>query len=215
MATPLFRGVLCISLALAASALSTHGRVPNWACPMQAPQLASSGAVKSAVRLHSHEEVTGSAQSNVTAVDSQALEALCSEDKEFLVVFFDPHCPHCRQFVLSGDPEPPIEMLADFLKAEEGPAVVKYDTQQGMPPAEFVVQYVPTIFHSKGSSSGCSLTQFTGDQNNLDLVKQFAMDGRMPATPGTTAAPMGPTVLVMANTGTSRSLRSKQEAMKL
>mmetsp|Transcript_63585 Transcript_63585/g.118203 ORF Transcript_63585/g.118203 Transcript_63585/m.118203 type:complete len:211 (+) Transcript_63585:62-694(+) len=205
--------LLPLLLAMATLAVG-QGSVPQWACPLEEPRL-TGGASSAAVKLHVQESASKSESGEVADVDTSALETLCTDNTEFLVVFFDPNCPHCREFVLNGEPKPPIETLADELAAHDGPRVVKFNTQDSRPPADFQVQYVPTIYHSKPSTQGCQLTMFTGDQTNLELVKQFAMDGRMPATPATTAAPAGPTVIVLPSVDSRRALRAAQQGSPL
>merc|ERR1719321_1817227 len=91
----------------------------------------------------------------VPVVDTKGLNAMVEKkEKDLLVVFYAPWCPHCQSFVLhdgKGSPEDaPLEVFNRDMKARGANAtleVLRFDTQADQNvPEGFDVKYIPTIY---------------------------------------------------------------------
>lgn len=156
--------------------------IPSWACPVSGTTREVPANVASAdagpaqfnlARLHSGdatraEDAEKPKDGGVAGVDATSLNAAV-KDGPVLVVFYDPACPHCRNFVTEGGNEAPIEKLSDELEAESGPTVVKYNVAVNAPPKGYTINYVPMVFLIK---HGESIPYEGGDLSGL---KEFAL----------------------------------------
>lgn len=98
-----------------------------------------------------------SAMLEVEAVDTPKLNALVEKkEKDLLVVFYAPWCPHCQSFVLhdgKGNPEEaPLEIFNRNVHASGANktlSVLRFDVdanREGGMPAGFEAKYIPTIY---------------------------------------------------------------------
>merc|ERR1719379_832570 len=93
----------------------------------------------------------------VPAADTAKVNSMVdSKEKDMLVVFYAPWCPHCQTFVLhngKGNPEEaPLEVFYKNIKgakADKTLDVVRFDVsanrEAGLPKG-FQVQHIPTIY---------------------------------------------------------------------
>jgi thiol-disulfide isomerase/thioredoxin len=118
-------------------------------------------------------------QQKVVAGTSATLaEMVAKKDKDTLVVFYAPWCPHCQTFVMhdeSGNAEKaPLELFNQELKkagALETLNLVKYDTQSaGTIPAGFDVQYLPTVYMATHDGK---YVAFEGNPHSIPDLKSF------------------------------------------
>merc|ERR1719428_2563684 len=96
-----------------------------------------------------------SAMLQVPNVNGAALTSMVEKkEKDLLVVFYAPWCPHCQSYVLhdgKGSPEDaPLEVFNREMQASGANATLKilrYDTaaDQNLPNG-FDVKYIPTIY---------------------------------------------------------------------
>lgn len=91
----------------------------------------------------------------VPVVNKAELTAMIDKgDKDTLVVFYAPWCPHCQRYVLhdgKGNPEKaPLEVFNLEMKARGASKtlnVVRWDIDKDRDlPSDFKVQYIPTIY---------------------------------------------------------------------
>mmetsp|Transcript_55594 Transcript_55594/g.120017 ORF Transcript_55594/g.120017 Transcript_55594/m.120017 type:complete len:212 (-) Transcript_55594:28-663(-) len=156
--------------------------VPSWACAFH--EQANPGEVtkpKAAHRIRGHELLRSSATLQKTlaadgelvqAVDGDSLTQLLeTRERNILIAFYAPWCPHCKEFVLEGA-RPPIEILNEELQKLGGPQVVKFDVTAGKIPSGFKMEFVPTVFLQR--TDGVRLV-YTGQPKELDHLVEFAM----------------------------------------
>merc|ERR1719281_1189462 len=115
----------------------------------------------------------------VPVVNKAALTAMVEKgDKDTLVVFYAPWCPHCQRYVLhdgKGNPEKaPLEVFNQEMKARgasETLNVVRWniDADRDLP-SQFKVQYIPTIYLA--AADGTS-TQYKGNPANSAEMVEF------------------------------------------
>jgi len=118
-----------------------------------------------------------SAMLEVPNVDGAALASKVEKkEKDLLVVFYAPWCPHCQSFVLhdqKGSPEnAPLEVFNRDMKArgaDKTLSVLRFDTQESQDvPEGFEVKYIPTIYMAAADEKK---TKFEGDaRKGEDLV---------------------------------------------
>jgi len=102
-------------------------------------------------------------------------------DKDTLVVFYAPWCPHCQRYVLhdgKGNPEKaPLEMFNKEMKsrgASDTLSIVRWDIDKDKDlPSQFKVQYIPTIYLAAADGTA---TQFKGNPTNFADMVDFIKD---------------------------------------
>jgi thiol-disulfide isomerase/thioredoxin len=115
----------------------------------------------------------------VPAVDSKALTSLMDKkEKDLLVVFYAPWCPHCQTFVLhdgKGSPEDaPLEVFNRNVMASTANttlSVVRYDVSADRNlPAGFDVKGIPAIYMAAADGKK---TPFTGNRVDSATLVAF------------------------------------------
>merc|ERR1719359_2752213 len=104
---------------------------------------------------------------------TQLTQMVESGDKDTLVVFYAPWCPHCQRYVLhdgKGDPEKaPLEVFNQEMKSRGASAtlnIVRWDIDKDRDlPSQFEVQYIPTIYMAAADGTA---TKFEGDPHHSD-----------------------------------------------
>jgi thiol-disulfide isomerase/thioredoxin len=118
-------------------------------------------------------------EQKVTAVNGQSLTGLLNKkEKDVLVVFYAPWCPHCKTFVMhdaTGNAEKaPLELFNAELKqagATKTLEVVKFDTAADQNvPANFEVQYIPAVYMATKDGK---FVPFKGDPHSIADLKTF------------------------------------------
>merc|ERR1719498_181042 len=115
----------------------------------------------------------------VPSMDGKELTSLVEKkEKDVLVVFYAPWCPHCQHFVLGdkqGNPEKaPLELLNAELDKEHKDTLelVRFDIDKNRAPLpqDFAVQYIPTIYLA---SADGKKTPFKGNPQDTAAIKEF------------------------------------------
>mmetsp|Transcript_50980 Transcript_50980/g.116052 ORF Transcript_50980/g.116052 Transcript_50980/m.116052 type:complete len:212 (+) Transcript_50980:74-709(+) len=110
---------------------------------------------------------------------TQLSEMTTKAEKDTLVVFFAPWCPHCQQYVLhdkNGDPtKAPLDVFRGELEADGSLKhldVVSYDTAaHGREiPSGFNVQYIPTVYMAAKDGRK---TPYQGNPGDKDKMRAF------------------------------------------
>merc|ERR550514_1229347 len=112
----------------------------------------------------------------VPSMEKDTLTAMLDKkDKDTFVVFYAPWCPHCQSFVLhdgKGNPEKaPLELFNEEMKARGADKtlnVVRWDVEDRDLPAQFKVQYIPTMYLSAADGT---VTQFKGKPESAEIVQ--------------------------------------------
>eukprot|EP00746_Dinoflagellata_sp_MGD_P161238 gnl/MRDRNA2_/MRDRNA2_88309_c0_seq1.p1 gnl/MRDRNA2_/MRDRNA2_88309_c0~~gnl/MRDRNA2_/MRDRNA2_88309_c0_seq1.p1 ORF type:complete len:244 (-),score=62.68 gnl/MRDRNA2_/MRDRNA2_88309_c0_seq1:116-847(-) len=109
---------------------------------------------------------------------TQLTEMLAEGDKDTLIVFYAPWCPHCQRYVLhdgKGDPEKaPLEIFNKEMEARGAKAtlnIVRWNIEKDRDfPSPFEVQYIPTIYLSAADGTA---TKFEGDHSKSAEMVAF------------------------------------------
>merc|ERR1719240_227283 len=116
---------------------------------------------------------------DVPVVNGAALTSLMDKkEKDLLVVFYAPWCPHCQRFVLhdeKGSPEnAPLEVFNRDVKAQGADktlSVLRFDTQESQDiPEGFEVKYIPTIYMAAADGTK---SKFEGDPTKTESLIAF------------------------------------------
>merc|ERR1719453_2885950 len=98
---------------------------------------------------------------------STLVAMLDKKDKDTLVVFYAPWCPHCQRYVLhdgKGNPEKaPLEIFNKEMEARGASQtlnIVRWDIDKDRDlPSQFEVKFIPTIYLAAADGTA---TQFKG-----------------------------------------------------
>lgn len=115
----------------------------------------------------------------VPNVNGTSLAALVEKkEKDLLVVFYAPWCPHCQRYVLhdgQGQPEKaPLELFNREMQSSGANAtltVVRFDTARDQNvPEGFEVKYIPTIYVAAANGKK---TQYKGNPQDTKALVAF------------------------------------------